>query len=102
MRTKSSIFVAISLLLLSLMAWGREDRLSNRGLAPAAAGTVITNNDKNGNTEVEVKVEHMATPQALTPAANAYVVWVQPRGESPQNVGVLRVNSDLKASLKTT
>src|SRR5579872_1631844 len=99
---KQCTFLAISILLLSLMAWGREDRLSNRGLAPAATGEIVSSNDSNGNTAIEVKVEHMAAPAALTPAHQYYVVWIQARGEQPQNQGVLKVNSDLKASLKTS
>ena len=63
------------------LAWGREDRLSNRGLAPAAAGVIVSSNDNNGNTAIDIKVEHMASPQALTPARHYYVVWIQPRGE---------------------
>ena len=44
----------------------------------------------------------MATPQSLTPARNAYVVWVQPRGKDAEMLGVLRVNQDLEGSLKAT
>jgi hypothetical protein len=65
-------------------------------------GKVITDNDRNGNTGVEVEVKHMAAPTALTPSKNAYVVWVQPRGKEPELLGVLRVNQDLEGSLKTS
>jgi len=86
--------------LLSTAAWGREDRLTNTGVAPAAEGKVNTDNDRNGNTGVDVAVKHMATPQSLTPAKQAYLVWVQARGKDPELLGALRVNDNLEGSLK--
>lgn len=86
----------------TLLVWAREDRLTNTGLNPAAEGKVVTSNDRNGNTEVDVQVKHMATPQSLTPAQQGYIVWVQPRGKQPELLGTLRVNDDLQGSLKAT
>jgi hypothetical protein len=88
--------------LITVTAWGREDRLVNTGTAPAAEGKVTTGNDRNGNTNVEVQVKHMATPQSLTPAKQGYLVWVQPRGKDPELLGALRVNDDLEGTLKAT
>jgi hypothetical protein len=96
---KVALFLFFSFLL-STVAWGREDRLVNTGVAPAAEGKVITDTDRNGNTGVEVRVKHVATPQSLVPAKQAYLVWVQPRGKEPELLGVLRVNEDLQGSLK--
>jgi hypothetical protein len=96
-----ALFLLVSFLL-ATAAWAREDRLVNTGAAPAAEGKVITENDRNGNTKVEVEVKHMATPQSLTPARQAYLVWVQPRGKDPELLGALRVNEDLEGSLKAT
>ncbi|HKR95294.1 MAG TPA: hypothetical protein VJW55_08035, partial [Candidatus Angelobacter sp.] len=67
-----TLFVLLALALASV-AWGREDRLTNTGTAPAAEGKVTTNTDRNGNTSVEVEVKHMATPQSLTPAKQDYL-----------------------------
>jgi hypothetical protein len=101
-HTKLALFIAITFLL-TTAAWSRDDKLTNTGIAPAAMGTVTTSNDRNGNTEVEVKVQHMATPQSLTPPAQTYLVWVQPRGQQAELLGALRVNSDnLEGSLKGT
>jgi hypothetical protein len=86
--------------LLATAAWGREDRLTNTGTAPAAEGKIITDNDRNGNTGVDIEVKHMATPQSLTPARQTYLVWVQPRGKDPELLGALRVNEKLEGSLK--
>ncbi len=90
------------LLAFAVAAWAREDRLTNTGLNPAAEGKVVTENDRNGNTKVSVEVKHMAMPQALTPARQAYLVWVQPRGKEPELLGVLRVNDELEGSLTAT
>ena len=63
-------------------------------------GKVITDNDRNGNTGVNVEVKHMAAPQSLTPAKTTYVVWIQPRGKDPEVLGLLRVNDELEGSLR--
>jgi hypothetical protein len=102
MRNRKFAFLAAVSLMLVLAAWAREDKLTNTGLAPAAEGKVITSTDRNGNTEVEVKVKHVATPQSLTPAHQSYLVWIQPRGGAPELLGALRVNENLEGSLKAT
>ena len=71
-------------------------------LLPPHEGKIITDNDRNGNTGVDIHVKHMATPQSLTPAKQTYLVWVQPRGKDPELLGALRVNENLEGSLKAT
>ena len=102
MMRRNLALLAIFSFLLSVIAWGREDRLTNTGITPAAEGKVGSSTDRNGNTAIEVEVKHMAAPESLTPAETAYVVWVQPRGKDPDAVGVLRVNKDLEGSVKAT
>ena len=102
MRHRNIALFLLFSFLLGISAWGREDRLVNTGAAPAAEGQVLTDNDRNGNTHVDVQVKHMATPQSLTPARQTYLVWVQPRGKDPELLGALRVNEDLEGSLKAT
>ena len=102
MRHRNLALLLVFSFLAALTLWAREDRLVNTGTAPAAEGKVITDNDRNGDTNVDVHVKHMATPQSLTPARQAYLVWVQPRGKDPELLGALRVNSDLEDSLKAT
>jgi len=101
-HNRNTVLLVIFTFLLTAALWGREDRLTNTGATPAAMGKVTTDNDRNGNTGVEIEVKHMAAPQSLTPAKTAYVVWVQPRGKDPELLGLLRVNSDLEGSLKAT
>ena len=100
MRHRTVTLFLLFSFLLATAAWGREDKLTNTGIAPAAEGKIITDNDRNGNTGIEIHVKHMATPQSLTPARQTYLVWVQPRGKDPELLGALRVNSDLEGSLK--
>jgi hypothetical protein len=102
MQQRKLFLFAAFILLVNLLVWAREDRLTNTGLNPAAEGKVITGTDRNGNTEIDVQVKHMATPESLTPAQQGYVVWVQPRGKPPEALGSLRVNNDLEGSLKAT
>lgn len=102
MRHYKLVWLALVTFLLAAAASAREDKLTNTGLTPAAEGKVITSDDRNGNTEVEVQVKHLATPQSLTPAHQNYLVWVQPRGQAAELLGALRVNSDLEGSLKAT
>ena len=68
---------------------------------PATRGQVDVGRDKNGNTKVELEVEHLAPPENLTPPRTAYVVWFQERGAEPLNQGSLRPNKDLKAKFRT-
>lgn len=102
MRHRYIVLFVVFSFLLTLAAWGREDRLTNTGATPAAMGKVITDNEHNGNTNVEVEVKHMATPESLSPARNSYVIWIQARGKDPEILGVLKVNGDLEGSLKAT
>ncbi len=101
-REHKLIWFAIVAFLLAAAASAREDKLTNTGIAPAAEGKVITSTDRNGNTEVEVQVKHVARPQSLTPGRQNYLVWVQPRGKEAELLGALRVNENLEGSLKAT
>ncbi|HEY4678963.1 MAG TPA: hypothetical protein VIJ01_17490 [Candidatus Angelobacter sp.] len=102
MRQRTVALFLLFSFLLATAAWGREDKLTNTGAAPAAEGKIITDTDRNGNTGVNIEVKHMATPQSLTPPKQTYLVWVQPRGKDAELLGALRVNSDLQGSLKAT
>ena len=69
---------------------------------PAAVGRAILEHDRNKNVQVTLEVQHLAKPQSLAPAKGTYVVWIQPEGQEANNVGVLRVNDDLKGDFRTT
>ena len=40
-------------------------------------------------------------PAALTPRANAYVIWLQERGATSENLGQLKVDKNLKGTFET-
>ena len=68
---------------------------------PAAQGEVDAKQGDNGNTQLSVKVKHMAKPEAVEPMANTYVVWARDSSGSGnvQNLGALQVNDDLEGEL---
>jgi len=76
-------------------------KLIRSEIVPAASGEIEVGQDKNKNTEVEIKVEHLAKPQELTPPKTTYVVWIKSPSSSARNVGQLAINDDLKGELKT-
>ena len=95
--------VAVAILALGVTAWAKTYTLEATPLTPGATGTVDAKVDKTGgNTQVSITVDHLARPTLLTPAANEYVVWLEPEDGSPQNQGVLRVGDNEKGSLKMT
>ena len=84
-------------------AWAKTYTLYATPVDPGATGTIDAKAPKaGGNTEITVKVDHLARPTLLTPAANEYVVWVQPDNGQPQNEGVLSVGDNEKGDLKIT
>lgn len=95
--------VVTFLLLLAVAAWGQELRQLNVSPdLPAASGTMGVSHDTSGTTYINLQVKHLARPDALHPAKAAFVVWVQPTGEPPQNHGVLQVNDKLEVTYSTT
>ena len=94
------VIVAMAILLVAGIASADEVKLRSSQIAPAAEGKIDYQHDRNGNTSMELKVEHLATPNSLQPVKQVYVVWVQAPGQPPENQGVLKVNEDLKGSIK--
>lgn len=93
-----TIVVAIALLTSAVLA---DDIPLRSGTAvPAAIGKLEYSTDRNGNTALEIKAEHLAPPQNLTPPKQDYVVWIEAPGQPAENKGVLRVNNDQQASIK--
>ena len=68
---------------------------------PGAEGVVTATKGANGNTTLVIRVKHLAPASKVAGDATVYVVWVEPVGGSPQNVGVLAVDSDLQGTLTT-
>jgi hypothetical protein len=91
---------AISLFAIWPWSSDREYRMTASGSVPAATGTVKAKRDKaNGNTNLNIKVGHLANPSKLTPPANVYVVWVRPRGGDATRQGAIGLDNNLNGEL---
>jgi len=101
-KTLRRLIFILAILLWAPIGWAKTYRLTSTVLTPAATGEVKTDQDRNGNVEVEVKVEHLAKPAMLKSPATMYVVWFREEGKPPVNQGQLRVDNNLKGRLKTT
>lgn len=80
---------------------GKKIQMMAGNETPAAQATVTAQIGKNNNTELTIKAHALAVPSSLTPPANVYVVWVQPPGQSPKNLGELNVDNKLNGELHT-
>ena len=80
---------------------GRTVHMMAGSVTPGAHGTVQVNTGNNGNTTVDVKAHALAPSSSLTPAENAYVLWIQPPDQAPQNQGRIKVNQNEDAELHT-
>lgn len=99
---RASLAVSIAVLLFGLAAWGEDIPMIAGTQVPGASGKISYSHDRNGNTKFTVSTKNLAAPSQLTPAKNAYVVWIEPSGQNPQNAGVLTVNSNLEGSFSAT
>ncbi|MFN7957088.1 MAG: anti-sigma factor [Holophagaceae bacterium] len=68
---------------------------------PAGQGTVKVTSGDNGNSNVSIRVKHLAPPSKIAADSTVYVVWFRPVDGDSQNVGALILNSDLEGSLDT-
>ena len=94
--------VCLFAMFLAAQAWAGDVPLVSSSSEPAASGKVSYEHDRNGNIKLEIKTEHLAAPERLTPAKNSYVVWIRSNDGQTQNAGVLKVNHNLEGSLTTT
>jgi len=70
-------------------------------IVPGARAEIAISKDKNGNTKLKMRVQHLANLGNLTPRASAYVVWLQERGGNSENQGQLKMDKNLKATFQT-
>lgn len=80
---------------------GRKVHMMAGNATPAAQGTIQIKTGDNGNTTLDVKASSLAPPSSLTPAENAYVLWIQPPEQAPVNHGRIQVNQKEDAELHT-
>jgi anti-sigma-K factor RskA len=75
--------------------------LAVSSVMPSAQGRVTLSPGKGDNQKLKVEVKHLAAPERVAEGATVYVVWLQPEGKSPRNIGVLNVNSKMEGKLET-
>ena len=68
---------------------------------PASEGTVKATLGANGNTNLYVRVKHLAPAFKVRPDATVYIVWLQRPGEAMQNIGALTLTDNLEGNLNT-
>jgi hypothetical protein len=99
----SRIRIVLALAVLSAgVGFAKKYVLTPASIVPAAAGELNVGTDKNGNTELKIKLRHLAKPEGLTPPKSAYVIWIQQAGGTPERIGILKVNSKLEGSFEST
>ena len=102
--TPSTPFLAVmplALILAFIWPFGKErkvDMLAGTD-TPAAHGVVTIKSGRNGNTNLDIRVQALAKPTSLTPPQTVYVVWLQQPGEKPNNQGELKVGKKLNGEL---
>jgi len=86
----------------TVRSWGtRPTAMTSASDVPASEGTVKATLGANGNTNLYVRVKHLAPAYKVYPEATVYIVWIQRRGEPIQNIGALTLSDNLEGSLNT-
>ena len=100
MRKFGSI-ITLAVVSAALVYAAKKFPVTAASIVPAAKGSVEIGKDRNGNTEVKLKVEHLANPTSLSPSQDNYVVWLQGKDSGPENEGELKVNGKLEGTFQT-
>jgi hypothetical protein len=94
--------IGLTFALLCTVAYAaKKYPMTAASMVPGARAQVEISKDKNGNTRLNMRVQHLANLENLTPRASAYVVWLQERGGVSANQGQLKMDRNLKASFET-
>ena len=98
---KLSSAITLAVVFATVAYAAKKFPLTAASIVPAAKGSVEVGKDGNGNTELKLKVEHLANPTSLSPSQANYIVWLQDKGSGPENEGELKVNGKLEGSFRT-
>src|SRR3981189_1936680 len=72
MRNVCSV-IPLIIILCPLVCEAKKIPLTVSSIVPSAQGTVETGKDRNNNTKVKIKIEHLAKPERLSPPKSSYV-----------------------------
>lgn len=94
--------VVVGSLLFLMVGCASQLRMTRSAAVPAAVGVVDVKTTDNGNTAIELKVEHLAPPDRVDPNAKNYMVWARGMGagDVAQAMGALLVDDKLKGTIK--
>ncbi|MEP6781318.1 MAG: hypothetical protein ABJC26_15580 [Gemmatimonadaceae bacterium] len=98
----TAVFTVVVLALTNSSCFGpRKIQLTAASEIPAAQSFAKVSSTDNGNTKIELSVLHLAMPGRVSPGATLYVVWVRGNQSDArsQNLGALKVSSDLSGTL---
>lgn len=98
-KMKKTIALAAILLLTGLYGCATQAPIMSTSMTPAASGEVKVTTDANNNTQIQLKVLHLAPPQNLQPPRSVYVVWVETTDNKRFNLGQLRLDKDLEGKI---
>lgn len=92
---------------LALAGCGTTFAMTRGDSVPGARGEIDASFEKEGNSKMKLKVQHLPAASELNPQATTYVVWVKPKNDKAdtkaQNVGTLKVDpKDLDGELEFT
>jgi hypothetical protein len=93
--------ITVIVIFCTLVCAAKDFPLTASSIVPAAKGSAEVGKDRNGNTEVKIKVEHLAKPENLSPSQASYIVWLQDKESEAENHGELKVNGKLEGSFQT-
>lgn len=99
---RRTLAVALVLALGGLLACATKFPFMPSSASPAAAGTVHAKLDDNGNSWVELELQHLALPGTLTPARTTYVVWAESQFGRQVLLGQIKIADDRSAEWEGT
>lgn len=102
MKTSKSIAL-ICLFVFTMSACSTSMNFLTSSIVPAASGSIRTSKDKNDNYTLSVDVRNLAEPKNLTPAKEAYIVWMEDGRNAVKKLGqIIPSSKSLKGSLSAT
>lgn len=93
-------FMALALMGMQIRC-AKAQTMDSAAYVPASQGTVSATLGDNGNTNLSIRVKHLAPPWKVAPDATIYVAWAEPLVGAAQNIGALTLNDNLEGSLNT-
>lgn len=104
MRSKSFYILSLAIFVSTFAVFAscsQKIAFKKSTVVPGASIEAKVGQDANENYIVELEIENLAAPQALTPSKKVYVAWVEHQ-YGYQNIGQIKLNKNQGGSLKST